>query len=235
MTRVVVLTGAGISADSGVTTFRGGGGLWEGHRVEDVATPEAWARDPELVWRFYQRRRRQLGEVGPNAAHDALARLGRALTEAGGALTLVTQNVDDLHQRAGSEVLAMHGQLLRLRCEVCDQAVDDRTSLGDAFVPCAKCGFERLRPDVVWFGEVPYHLDAIEGALRAADQFVTVGTSGVVYPAAGYLEWARAAGIPTWVQALDEPENVHPRDTFLPGRAAQVLPGAVQAWTEAWC
>ena len=230
MTRVVVLTGAGISADSGVATFRGGGGLWEGHRVEDVATPEAWARDPELVWRFYQRRRRQLGEVAPNAAHEALVRLAEAVD-----LTLVSQNVDDLHQRAGSDVLAMHGQLRRLKCEACGATFDDADSLDeDAFVPCGACGFERLRPDVVWFGELPYHLDAIEAALRAAHHFVTVGTSGVVYPAAGYLEWARAAGLPTWVQALDEPENVHPRDTFLPGRAAEVLPAQVDAWIEAW-
>ncbi len=234
--RVLVLTGAGISADSGVATFRGGGGLWEGQRVEDVATPEAWSRDPATVWRFYQARRAQLGEVEPNPAHHALVRLGLALKEAGGGLTLVSQNVDDLHQRAGSTVLETHGQLRRLRCEACGERTwdEDRTD-GEIFLACGSCGFPRLRPDVVWFGEVPYELEAIETALRAADHFVTVGTSGVVYPAAGYLEWARSAGLTTWVQSLEEPENVHPRDRFLPGRAAEVLPEQVEAWIRGWC
>lgn len=232
---MVVLTGAGISADSGVATFRGAGGLWEGHAIEDVATPQAWERDPVLVWRFYQLRRAQLREVEPNPAHLALADLERALKAAGGGLTLVSQNVDDLHQRAGSSVISMHGQLRHLRCEECGARVWDEERIDpDVFLPCADCGFERLRPDVVWFGEVPYALDQIEEALRRADHFVTVGTSGVVYPAAGYLEWARAAGLTTWVQALEEPENVHPRDRFLPGRAAQVLPAQVAAWKGEW-
>lgn len=233
---VLILTGAGISADSGVATFRGGGGLWEGRRVEEVATPEAWRDDPSSVWRFYQLRRAQLGEVEPNPAHHALVRLGQALEEAGGRLTLVSQNVDDLHQRAGSAVLATHGQLRRLRCEACDDRIWDETRTEEGtFIPCGACGFLRLRPDVVWFGETPYELDGIQAALRSADHFVTVGTSGVVYPAAGYLEWARGAGIPTWVQSLEEPENVHPRDCYLPGRAAEVLPGQVEAWIRDWC
>ena len=134
---VLVLTGAGVSADSGVRTFRDAGGLWEGHRVEDVATPEGWARDPALVWRFYQQRRAQLREVAPNAAHRALAAFAAAATAAGVGCTLVTQNVDDLHQRAGSAVLAMHGELLRLRCEGCGEVVVDRERLDpERFAPC---------------------------------------------------------------------------------------------------
>ena len=180
--RVAVLTGAGISADSGVETFRDSGGLWHGHRVEDVATPEAWARDPAMVWRFYQRRRAQLLEVEPNAAHHALAVLGRRLEERGGSLTLISQNVDDLHQRAGSEVLAMHGQLRRLRCGECFEVVEDLESLDpDRFVPCPACACEALRPDVVWFGEMPIHMVEIESAVYGCDVFAAIGTSGVVF------------------------------------------------------
>lgn len=223
--RVAVLTGAGISADSGVETFRDSGGLWHGHRVEDVATPEAWARDPAMVWRFYQRRRAQLLEVEPNAAHHALAVLGRRLEERGGSLTLISQNVDDLHQRAGSEVLAMHGQLRRLRCGECFEVVEDLESLDpDRFVPCPACACEALRPDVVWFGEMPIHMVEIESAVYGCDVFAAIGTSGVVYPAAGLLAAARACGAETWVLGLDEPENLHPRDRFLGGRAIDVVP-----------
>lgn len=233
--RVVVLTGAGISADSGVRTYRGGGGLWEGRSMEDVATPEAWARDPAGVWRFYQQRRAQLGQVDPNAAHHALARLERELAAAGGALTLVSQNVDDLHQRAGSTVLAMHGQLRRLLCERCGERVEDAVRVDpEVLLPCEACDFEHLRPDVVWFGEVPHDLDAIEAALREADHFAAVGTSGVVYPAAGFLEWARAAGVTTWVLGLEEPENVHPRDRMVLGRAAEVVPAWVEERVVEW-
>ena len=235
MTRVVVLTGAGISADSGLDTFRGQGGLWEGVPVQEVATPEAWARDPGRVWRFYQARRRRLQDVQPNAAHHALVRLAAALARSGGELTLISQNVDDLHQRAGSDVLDMHGQLLRLRCESCGVTAWDSEHLGDdEFVTCSACAFPRLRPDVVWFGETPYHLSAIDAALSRANRFITIGTSGSVYPAAGYLDWARAAGIETWVQGLERPENLHPRDRFLPGRAAEVLPVQVEEWIQAW-
>lgn len=235
MTAVVVLTGAGVSADSGVPTFRGAGGLWEGQRIEDVATPEAWAADPARVWRFYQLRRALLGRVEPNAAHRSLARLEREVLAAGGSFTLVSQNVDDLHQRAGSRVLDMHGQLARLRCERCGETVEDRSSVDpERFVPCAPCGFERLRPDVVWFGEIPRHLDAIERAVLAADHFVSIGTSGAVYPAAGFLSVARATGATTWVNSLDAPENLHPADRFLPGRAAEVVPAQVEEWIGEW-
>lgn len=226
---VVILTGAGVSADSGVRTFRDAGGLWEGHRVEDVATPAGWARDPALVWRFYQQRRAQLREVEPNAAHRALAGFAAAAAAQGVACTLVTQNVDDLHQRAGSEALAMHGELLRLRCEACDAIVVDRDRLDpERFAPCRACGHPRLRPHIVWFGEVPFHLDAIEQALRACSHFVAIGTSGQVWPAAGMLAQARAQGASTWVQALEAPRNLDARDRWRPGRAADVVPGLLR-------
>lgn len=222
---VVVLTGAGISADSGVDTYRDAGGLWEGHSFEEVATPEAWARDRELVWRFYQARRSQVRSVEPNAAHEALAALAPELEARGGRLTLVTQNVDDLHQRAGSDVIAMHGELLRLRCEGCGERFpEDTTFDAERFVACPSCGHAPCRPDVVWFGEVPYGLDAIEGALATATVFVAIGTSGAVYPAAGFLSYARAAGIPTIVQGLAAPDNLHPADDFREGRASEVVP-----------
>lgn len=226
--RMVVLTGAGISADSGVPTFRGTGGLWEGQRLEEVATPEAWARDPRKVWRFYQERRRALRAVRPNAAHHALVRLERWLAERGGELTLVTQNVDDLHQRAGSSPLAMHGQLAVLRCEQCGARLRDLESTDpEVFRPCPACSHERMRPDVVWFGEQPYHLEAIEAAVLGCTHFWAVGTSGAVYPAAAYLELARARGARTLVQALEEPLNLDPADEFVPGRASEVVPALV--------
>jgi len=233
---VVVLTGAGVSADSGVATFRGAGGLWEGQRIEDVATPHAWRRDPVLVWRFYQLRRAALATVEPNAAHRALVDLERRLAAAGASFTLVTQNVDDLHERAGSRnLLHMHGELAVLRCERCDERVRDRTSLDpERLVACAACAHERLRPDVVWFGEMPYHMDTIERALERCTHFLAVGTSGVVYPAAGFLESARELGVPTYVQSLEPPENVHPADTFVPGRAAEALPALLAELAREW-
>jgi len=231
----VVLTGAGVSADSGLATFRGAGGLWEGHRIEDVATPEAWERDARLVWRFYQMRRAALRDVEPNPAHLALARLERELVAAGGRFTLISQNVDDLHQRAGSSVLSMHGSLARLRCETCGASDDDHEHVDpEAFVPCPACGSERLRPDVVWFGEIPYFLEQIDAAVRSATHFLAVGTSGVVHPAAGLLALARVRGALTLVNSLDEPENISARDVFLPGRAADVIPALVDEWLAEW-
>jgi NAD-dependent protein deacetylase/lipoamidase len=233
---VLVLTGAGVSADSGVATFRGAGGLWEGHALEDVATPEAWRRDPALVWRFYQLRRAALATVAPNAAHRALVELERRLTATGARFTLVTQNVDDLHERAGSRnLLHMHGELAVLACERCAARERDLEHVDPAaFVPCPGCGHARLRPDVVWFGEMPYHMDAIEAALEECTHFLAVGTSGVVYPAAGFLAQARASGARTWVQALDAPENVGHADTFVPGRAAEALPMLLAELAREW-
>ncbi|HJO26710.1 MAG TPA: NAD-dependent deacylase [Planctomycetota bacterium] len=232
--RLVVLTGAGASADSGLATFRGGGGLWEGQRMEDVATPMAWARDPQLVWRFYQARRAALLDAEPNPCHRALHQLETALVAAGHGFTLITQNVDDLHQRAGSTVLPMHGRLTHLLCESCRDAGSlpaadarhrDMEHLEpEVFLPCPRCGHSPLRPDIVWFHELPYHLDEIAEVMERATHFLSVGTSGAVYPAAGLLAEARARGAQTFVNSLDEPENLHPDDVFLPGRAAEVVP-----------
>ena len=191
---IVILTGAGISAESGIDTFRSAGGLWEQHRVEDVATPEAFARDPDLVLRFYDMRREAIQTKQPNAAHTALARLD---AEWLGELLIVTQNVDDLHERAGaSRVLHMHGEHLNAWCTWCDGRTRWTGPLIDR-PPCPKCEARALRPDVVWFGEVPYHMDRIFGALRRADLFVSIGTSGAVYPAAGFVQNARDLGLRT--------------------------------------
>ena len=181
---IVVLTGAGISAESGLRTFRDAGGLWEGHRMEEVATPEAFARDPDLVQRFYDARRRQLGEVAPNAAHAALARLER---EWPGEALLVTQNVDDLHQRAGSRrLIPMHGELRKARCMTC-RAVSAWDGDLEPRPPCPACGERTLRPHIVWFGEEPLRLPAIFEAVDRCGLFLSIGTSGVVYPAAGLV------------------------------------------------
>jgi NAD-dependent deacetylase len=226
---LVVLSGAGLSADSGLPTFRGAGGLWEGRRVEDVATPQAWARDPAAVWRFYQLRRAALVGAQPNAAHQALARLQRELAARRVPLLLATQNVDDLLERAGAQALHVHGSLAHLRCERCGLVVHDLARLAPgAFVPCAGCAHARLRPDVVWFGELPVGLDACERAIDAASHFVAIGTSGQVWPVAGFLELARRRGAATIVQALEPPENLAPGDVFRGGRAAEVVPGIVE-------
>jgi NAD-dependent deacetylase len=198
---IVILTGAGISAESGLATFRAADGLWEGHRVEDVATPEAYRRDPRLVHEFYDARRARLGEVEPNAAHKALARLD---AEWDGDLLLVTQNVDDLHERAGSKrLLHMHGELTRGWCLACDERQPWSGDMGET-AECALCGERgRVRPDIVWFGEMPYEMDRIEDALRSADLFVSIGTSGAVYPAAGFVQTARYCGARTLEMNLD--------------------------------
>ncbi|RIA37226.1 NAD-dependent deacetylase [Hephaestia caeni] len=191
---IVILTGAGISAESGLATFRGPDGLWEGHRVESVCTPEALARDPATVHRFYDARRAALASVAPNAAHDALARLD---AEWPGDLLIVTQNVDDLHERAGARrLLHMHGELLSALCAACGARQDWHGPMGEGRA-CAACGAPALRPDIVFFGEMPYAMDRIERALAAADLFVSIGTSGAVYPAAGFVQTARYAGART--------------------------------------
>jgi NAD-dependent deacetylase len=192
---IVVLTGAGVSAESGIDTFRAAGGLWEQHRVEDVATPEGFARDPDLVLRFYDMRRAAIQQAQPNAAHRALAHLDAAWP---GELLIVTQNVDDLHERAGAaRVLHMHGRHLTAWCQACDARPEWRGTLIDR-PACPACGAAgALRPDVVWFGEMPYEMDRIERAIANADLFVSIGTSGAVYPAAGFVRWAREAGART--------------------------------------
>ena len=182
--RLVVLTGAGISAESGLRTFRAADGLWEQHRVQDVATPHAFHRDPALVYRFYNERRRSLATVQPNAAHLALARLER---EWPGELLLVTQNVDDLHDRAGSRnLLHMHGELLKARCLACGSVHPWDGDL-DSDNHCPDCGRGPVRPHIVWFGELPLGMDRIYRALDRCDLFLAIGTSGHVYPAAGFV------------------------------------------------
>ncbi|MEG3125816.1 NAD-dependent deacylase [Sphingomonas sp. GB1N7] len=197
---IVVLTGAGISAESGIATFRGPGGLWEGHRVEDVCTPEALAADRDLVHRFYDARRAALATVAPNAAHDALARLD---AEWPGELLIVTQNVDDLHERAGARrMLHMHGELKSALCAACGE----REAWADDLPPgsvCGACGAGALRPDIVFFGEMPYDMERIEAALATCDLFVSIGTSGAVYPAAGFVQTARYYGAETLELNLD--------------------------------
>ena len=188
--RIVVLTGAGISAESGLTTFRDSGGLWEGHDPMQVATPEAYADDPGLVQRFYDARRAALSQVEPNAAHHALVRLEDAL---GDDLLVVTQNVDDLHERAGSRrVHHIHGRLQSAWCTRCGERHEWYDALADG-PACPACGVADLRPDIVWFGEIPYGMDLVEQALEECDLFVSIGTSGVVYPAAAFVHWARGA------------------------------------------
>lgn len=192
MPNIVILTGAGISAESGISTFRDHNGLWETHRFEDLATPEAFARDPVLVHRFYNARRAQLRTVQPNAAHLALAKLEQGWP---GDFLLVTQNVDDLHDRAGSKrLLHMHGELRKLRCAACGAVVWHADDAGTDLA-CQACGQAgQMRPDIVWFGEMPYRMDEIYDAVAQADIFVAIGTSGVVYPAAGLVQAARGNG-----------------------------------------
>ena len=198
---IVVLTGAGVSAESGLATFRGTDGLWEGHRVEDVATPEAFARDPELVHAFYNARRASLDMVEPNAAHRALARLDAEWPDE---LLLVTQNVDDLHERAGSKrLIHMHGENKQGRCLACDQRFAWQGPMGTG-AECPRCGEEgKVRPNIVWFGEMPYEMERIEEALRRCDLFVSIGTSGAVYPAAGFVQTARYRGASTLEMNLE--------------------------------
>lgn len=229
---LVVLTGAGISAESGVRTFRDHDGLWENHRIEDVATPEAFDRDPHLVWRFYHQRRKQLKEVAPNPAHKALAMLEERLGP--DRFLLVTQNVDDLHERGGSQSLIhMHGELLKIRCTQClaithtDEDVMTDEPL-DGNLPMCACG-GLLRPHIVWFGEIPFAMDRIESALGQCTHFLSVGTSGVVYPAAGFLRWAKIANAVTYGINLEPPENHALFDHFYQGKAGEMLPRWVEA------
>jgi len=197
---IVILTGAGVSAESGLATFRGPGGLWEGHRVEDVCTPEALAGDPDLVHRFYDARRAALATVEPNAAHRALAKLD---AEWSGELLIVTQNVDDLHERAGAKrLLHMHGELNSALCASCG-ARSGWTGPMPPGTRCSACGEPALRPDIVFFGEMPYAMDRIERAIAGADLFVSIGTSGAVYPAAGFVQTARYHGAETLEMNLE--------------------------------
>jgi NAD-dependent deacetylase len=226
--RLFVLTGAGISAESGIRTFRDAKGMWEEYRFEEVASPGGWARDPEVVWRFYSQRRAQALECEPNGAHLALAKLGAAL---GDRLFLCTQNVDPLHERAGStRVIHMHGELLRSRCEACDEAafLDEETYFTLEAIPRCACG-ARIRPHIVWFGEVPFYMLLIADALERATVFVTIGSSGAVYPAAAFVLAARERGARTIYVGPEAPDNAIAFDECRLGSAVEVVPGLFAA------
>ncbi|EPX85421.1 NAD-dependent deacylase [Salipiger mucosus] len=222
--RILVLTGAGISAESGLGTFRDEGGLWAQHDIRDVATPEGFARDPALVQGFYNARRLQAAGAAPNPAHVALARLQRDWP---GEVTIVTQNVDALHERAGAEVIHMHGELSRALCVACEHRWDAPPEMAPQ-EPCPACGKPAARPDVVWFGEMPYHMDLILEHLERCDRFAAIGTSGQVHPAAGFVQEATLAGAATIELNLESSEVSRIFHERRAGPATETVP----AWVE---
>ena len=225
-TKVVVLTGAGISAESGIPTFRDKGGLWEKYDLMSVATPEAFERDPKLVWRFYIERIKQGGAIQPNPAHYALARLERLLPT--GDFSLITQNVDDLHRKAGSKNLYhMHGELAKTRCTRCHRVEQTPEEIPD--LPRCQCG-GLLRPHVVWFGEIPFDTEKLYRMVEECGVFLVVGTSGVVHPAAGFVAHAKRSGAMTVGVNLEVPDNRFYIDHFYQGKAGDVLPRFVDHW-----
>lgn len=222
---IVVLTGSGISAESGVATFRDADGVWAKYDYREVATPEGFAANPALVHEFYNARRRALPSVNPNAAHRALADLEKGLVERGGRLTLVTQNVDDLHERGGTQhILHMHGELLKAECASCAAVIDcwEDLSLDSVCGVCNRAG--GMRPHVVWFGEMPRHMEEAADAIMGAELFVSIGTSGSVYPAAGFVAEARALGVPAMELNLEPSENAHLFTDARYGPATEVVP-----------
>jgi NAD-dependent deacetylase len=224
---IVVLTGAGISADSGVPTFRGDSGLWRKFRPEELATPEAFDRDPRLVWEWYNWRRERVASARPNAAHDALARLEQRSPET----WLITQNVDGLHRDAGSRRLSeIHGNIWRVRCTACGSVAEDRRVPLPPLPACGECG-ALLRPHIVWFGESldPDDIAASTRAVRACDVLLVIGTSGVVYPAAGFASAAKQAGAFVVEINLDETANSGMVDISLRGRAKDLVPLALES------
>lgn len=235
--RLFVLTGAGVSAESGLKTFRDQGGLWEGQRVEEVATPEAWEDDPARVWRFYSMRRRDARLAQPNPAHIALADLEDRLGER---FFLCTQNVDDLHERAGSKrIVHMHGQLFLSRCEYYPATAggpvhacarppfpDDLAYESEAEIPHCVCG-GRIRPHIVWFGEVPVEMDRIEREIEQATVMLVVGTSGAVYPAANFVRWA-GPGVRKYYIGPEAPMNAAAFTDLVLGNAGEMLPGLIE-------
>lgn len=217
---IVILTGAGLSAESGLGTFRDRDGLWSRYRLEDVATPQGFARNPGLVHDFYNARRANCLQAAPNPAHQALARLSQAM---GDRVMLVTQNIDDLLERAGAEsVVHMHGELLRALCARCGHRWDAPAAMNPAD-PCPACARNATRPDVVWFGEMPYHMDAIDAALRSCARFVAIGTSGNVYPAAGFVQEAAASGAQTLELNLEPSEVASDFDETRQGPASRIV------------
>ncbi|MCC5992046.1 MAG: NAD-dependent deacylase [Rhodobacteraceae bacterium] len=225
MQRIVILTGAGLSAESGLGTFRDKGGLWTKYDLEDVATPQGFAANPVLVHEFYNARRENCLQASPNPAHAALARLQAAMP---GQVTLVTQNVDDLLERAGAgDVIHMHGQLMRALCAACGHRWDAPRVM-QPHAPCPACARAATRPDIVWFGEFPYQMDRIDQALARADLFVAIGTSGNVYPAAGFVQEAALAGARTLELNLDASANAGLFDETRLGPASRIVPGWVE-------
>jgi NAD-dependent deacetylase len=221
---IVVLTGAGISAESGIKTFRASDGLWEEHRIEDVATPEAFERDPVLVQHFYNLRRQPIlrNQVHPNSAHLALAKLQQ---EFAGTFTLITQNIDNLHEQGGShDVLHMHGEILKIRCNTSNQIFDCKSDVNtlDKCICCDQPG--NLRPHIVWFGEMPLYMEEIYQALAECDLFIAIGTSGNVYPAAGFVQMANQAGAHTLEINLEQSNVATDFDDAIYGKAGEVLP-----------
>jgi len=227
-TKVLVLTGAGISAESGISTFRDSGGLWENHKVEDVATPEAFLANPAKVWEFYRLRYADSIAKEPNPAHLALVKLEQFL---GDNFLLITQNVDCLHFKAGSKrVLEMHGSLANCICINCNSKFALKEVNYQQKIPvCPYCG-GILRPDIVWFGEIPHYLNLIDDALRECSVFIIIGTSGVVYPAAGFVLTAKLMGAKTIAVNLGKPDNLVYIDEFYQGKCGEILPGLVEQW-----
>jgi NAD-dependent deacetylase len=224
--RVFVLTGAGVSAESGLKTFRDQGGLWEGYRVEDVATPEAWEEDPVRVWRFYSQRRRDAQRAEPNAAHRALAEMEQQMGER---FFLCTQNVDDLHERAGSQRLVhMHGELFSSRCEhPCGRSPFADGSLYESKESIARCACGgRIRPHIVWFGEMPLEMERIQKEIGRCTVMLVVGTSGAVYPAANFVRWA-GPRVRKYYIGPEEPMNAAAFTEIVLGNAGELLPGLV--------
>ncbi len=226
--KIVVLTGSGISAESGLKTFRDNNGLWENHRVEDVATPEAFSEYPEMVWDFYKERYLQLAKVIPNPAHEALVELEEFSAQN---FYLITQNVDGLHLKAGNRnVIEMHGSLYNCFCSDCSSRSKMKEIDFSEPVPvCPSCG-GNLRPDIVWFGEIPYHMDRIQKVMDAPDLFLVVGTSGVVYPAAQLLPIAKMKGAVTVGVNLEVPANKMYFDFFYKGLSGEILPHLIKDW-----
>ena len=223
MKKLTILSGAGISAESGIKTFRDGDGLWENHSITDVASPEGWRKDRELVLEFYNQRRRQIHEVQPNDAHKIIADLEKHFD-----VQIITQNIDDLHERAGAKrLIHMHGEHLNAWCTACDTRSLWTGSLIDR-PACPACGMVGyLRPDIVWFGEMPYRMDEIYHALNRADLFVSIGTSGAVYPAAGFVREARASGARTLELNMEPSQGSHWFDEARQGPATRLVPAWV--------
>jgi NAD-dependent deacetylase len=222
--RIVILTGAGISAESGLGTFRDKDGLWTRYPLEDVATPEGFARNPALVHAFYNARRANAAGAKPNAAHHALARLQREHTAG---VVIVTQNVDGLHEAAGAEAIHMHGELSRALCATCEARWDAPLVMSPTG-RCPECGKAATRPDIVWFGEFPYHMERIWEELRKAELFVAIGTSGNVYPAAAFVQDASRAGAETLELNLEASAVISDFDDARFGPASEIVP----AWVE---